>query len=52
MRAEAVLAAPHPSSLQRGLPSLELPSDHIPLVARFSLRRVPALLAAAGASAL
>ena len=37
LRPTAVLLPPHPSTAAGGLPSMELPSDHIPLLARFEV---------------
>lgn len=37
LRPVGVLQAPHPQSIARGLPTAELPSDHISLVADFVL---------------
>lgn len=44
----AVLASPSQMVLRRGLPSLEIPSDHVPLMAQFCLRPTPTIAAVGG----
>lgn len=47
LRPTAVLLPPHPSTAAAGLPSMELPSDHIPLLARFQVAAAHPVAAAA-----
>lgn len=49
LRPVAVLQPPHPSAVEQGLPSVALPSDHIPLIAQFQL--APAQAAVSNQSA-
>lgn len=44
----AVLASPSQTVLRRGLPSLEIPSDHVPLMAQFCLQPTATTAAVAG----
>lgn len=42
-----MLTPPHPSTAKDGLPSMAMPSDHIPLLARFELSAAAAAVAPA-----